>query len=68
MSTNAGLHEPVIPLMEVVASAGTISFEQIVRNKPKPKTGVMFGLTVTAKVAAKAHNPGSGVNVYTAEF
>lgn len=63
MSTIAGLHVPVTPLVEVLLRTGTISFEQIVRNKPKLNTGVTFGLMVTVNVVGIAQNPASGVKI-----
>jgi hypothetical protein len=57
LSTAEGLHVPVIPFVDVVVSAGTVSPAQIVRLVPKLNVGVMFGLTVTVDVAGFAHKP-----------
>jgi hypothetical protein len=57
------LHVPVIPFEDVVAKAGTDDPAQIVIDVPNANVGVMLGLTVTAKLAAVAHCPASGVNV-----
>lgn len=54
---------PLTPLSEVAGNAGTDSPAQIVRDVPKLNAGIIFGLTVTEKVTAVAHNPDVGVNV-----
>lgn len=61
--TVAGLQVPVIPLVEVVGSAGTVPPEQIDKVVPKLNAGVRFGATVTLKVVVVAHCPAVGVNV-----
>jgi hypothetical protein len=61
--TMAGLHVPVILLVDVLGNVGTVPPEQIVSVVPKLNTGVMLGVTVTVKVAVVAHCPASGVNV-----
>jgi len=48
----------------VPGNVGTVPFSQITKLVPKLKPGVMLGLTVTVKVAGKAHCPAVGVNVY----
>jgi hypothetical protein len=58
---NAGLQEPLIPLLEVVGSAASTAPEQI--GATAVKVGVMFGLTVTVNVVVVAHWPASGVKV-----
>ena len=63
LSITPGLHVPVIPFVDVFVSVGTFPPAQIVELVPKPKDGVMFGLTVTTNVADVAQGPGSGVNV-----
>ena len=63
MSTAAGLHVPVMPLVDVAGSDGTPAPAQIVNDVPKLNDGGMFGFTVTLNVAAIAHWPGLGVNV-----
>lgn len=68
MSTDAGLHVPVIPLVDVAGKEGTVPLAQIVNDVPKLNAGVIFGLTVTVNVVGNAHNPAIGVNVYTPAF
>ena len=63
MLIDEGLHVPLIPLPEVVGSAGTVSPEQIVSELPKLNVGVVLAFTVTVNVAVVAHKPPSGVNV-----
>ena len=53
--TTAGLHAPVMPLLEMDANVGTETPEQIVKVVPKLNEGVAFCVTVTVKVAGKAH-------------
>ena len=53
--TTAGLHAPVIPLLEVVGKVGTDPPAQILSDVPKANIGVMLGLTVTANVTGSAH-------------
>ena len=55
-------------MLDVLGNAGTDPPAQIVRVDPKLNVGVIFGLTVTVKVAGLAHWPALGVNVYTPEF
>ena len=57
----AGLHEPVIPLVEVVGNVGAVDPEQnagIAAN-----VGVTFGVTVISSVVVVAHCPTAGVKV-----
>jgi hypothetical protein len=61
--TVAGLHVPVMPLVEVLGNAGTASPLQIVSVVPNENRGVTFGFTVTEKVVVVAHKPAVGVNV-----
>ena len=61
--TAAAFQLPVIPLSEVTGRSGTLAFAQIVNAVPKLNTGVIFGLTVTLKVAVLAHCPAAGVKV-----
>jgi hypothetical protein len=63
LSTVAGLHVPVIPLVDVVGKPGTAVPEHTVVLVPKLNTGVIFGFTVTVNVAGTAHNPAVGVKV-----
>ena len=60
----AGLQVPAIPFDEVLGNAGTVPPSQMVNVVPKLNVGVIFGFTVTVKVAVVAHCPASGVNVY----
>ena len=53
----------MIPLFDVVGSEGTLVPEQILIVVPKLNAGVIIGFTVTAKLAATAHCPASGVNI-----
>ena len=50
---NAGLQEPLIPLLEVVGSAASAAPEQI--SATAVKVGVTFGLTVIVNVVVVAH-------------
>ena len=68
MSTVDGLHVPVILLVDVVGSVGTVPPAHTVSVVPKLNAGVMFGFTVTVNVTGKAQTPAVGVNVYTPEF
>jgi hypothetical protein len=61
--TVAGLHVPVIPLLDVLGKTGTVAPEQILTLVPKLNVGVMFGFTVTVNVCVVAHCPAVGVNV-----
>jgi len=67
LSITDGLHEPVIPFVDVVGNDGTAVPEQIVSEVPKLNAGVMIGLTVTVNVAGNTHEPPVGVNVYAPE-
>ena len=58
---NAGLHEPVMPLRDVVGNGASTAPEQIAATGLK--VGVMFGLTVIVNVAVVAHCPAVGVKV-----
>jgi hypothetical protein len=51
--TVAGLHVPVILLVDVVGSVGAAAPEQI--GAIALNVGTMFGLTVTFKVVVVAH-------------
>ena len=57
----AGLHVPVMPLLDVVGSAGAVLFWQ--SGTIAVNDGVICGLTVMVSVAAMAHCPAFGVNV-----
>ena len=63
MSTTEGLQLPVMALLEVAGKEGTAAPAQMIREVPKPNVGVMLGLTVTANVVGRAHNPGVGVKI-----
>ena len=60
--SNAGAHEPVMPLLEVVGSGDKVAPEHI--GAIALNVGVMLELTVIVNVADVAHCPGSGVKVY----
>jgi hypothetical protein len=53
--TVAGLHVPVILLVDVLGKAGTVPPAQIPNVVPKLNAGVMFGATVTVNVVGNAH-------------
>jgi len=59
--SNAGDHEPVIPLLDVVGSGDKVAPEQI--GATAANVGVVLALTVIVNVAVVAHWPGSGVKV-----
>jgi hypothetical protein len=59
--SKAGDHEPVLPLFDVVGSAGKVAPEQI--GATALKVGTIFGLTVIVNVAVVAHCPAVGVKV-----
>ena len=61
MLITAGLHVPVILLLEVVGSTGAVLFWH--SGPICVNTGVTFGLTVTVNVAVVAHWPTVGVKV-----
>ena len=63
LSTTAGFHVPVIPLLDGEYKVGTVPPAQMVSVVPKLNVGVMFGLTVTVNVNGSAHTPAVGVNV-----
>ena len=66
--TVAGFQVPVIPFVDVFGNDGTLPLSHIVNDVPNANDGVMFGVTVTLNVAAVAHWPASGVNVYVPEL
>ena len=57
----------MILFKDVAGNIGAVAFSQIVCAVPKLKVGVMFGFTVTEKVAIVAQNPSAGKNVYVSE-
>ena len=59
----AGLHVPVILLVDVAGKAGAVAPEQKPNAVPKLKVGVRIGLTVTLTVTGNAHKPAVGVKV-----
>lgn len=63
LSTVAELHVPVMPLVDVAGKTGTAAPSQMVSEVPKAKVGVILLLTVTLKLAGRAHCPAAGVNV-----
>ena len=67
MSTDDGLHVPLILLVDIAGNAGTLVPEQIVRDVPKLKVGVSIGLIVTVNEAEIAHCPAAGVKIYVSE-
>ena len=48
--TVAGLHVPVMPLVDVSGNIGAVAPEQILVLVPNTNVGVMFGFTVTVNV------------------
>jgi hypothetical protein len=58
----AGLHVPVIPLLDVVGSVGAVLFWQ--SGPIAVNDGVICGSMVMLSVATVAHSPLAGVNVY----
>ena len=59
--SNAGDHEPVMPLLEVVGNGDKVAPEQI--GATALNVGIVLVLTVIVNVAVVAHWPGSGVKV-----
>ena len=59
--SSAGVHVPVIPLVDVVGNGDKAAPEQI--GATELNIGVTFGLTVIVRVAVVAHCPAVGVNV-----
>ena len=55
MSTVAGLHVPLMPLVEVLGKAGTLPPPQIVREVPKLNVGVVGCITVMFLVMGIPH-------------
>ena len=58
---SAGVHEPVIPLLDVVGNGFNVAPEQI--GATAVNVGVMFGLTTIVSVAVVAHCPAVGVKL-----
>src|SRR5450759_2977164 len=58
----AGLHVPVTPLGDVVASVGSVDPAQ--KAGMAAKLGTTLGVTVTLSVCVVAHTPAVGVNRY----
>src|SRR6185295_19520267 len=63
LSTTAGLHVPVIPLVEVLGNTGTVVPVQIDWKVPKLNVGFTIGFTVTVYTNGVTHWPGT-VKVY----
>lgn len=63
LSTVAGLHVPVIALLDVVGNDGTVPPAQMVRLEPNANAGGIFGATDTVNVNGAAHKPAAGVKV-----
>jgi hypothetical protein len=61
--TVAGLHVPVIPLVEVPGKAGTAPPEHTLSAVPNANAGVAFGVIVIFLVITFPHDPAVGVNV-----
>ena len=59
--SKAGVHVPVIPLLEVVGNGAKVAPEQI--EAIAVNVGVALVFTVIVKVVVVAHCPGSGVKV-----
>jgi hypothetical protein len=60
--TTAGLHVPVIPLLDVVGSAGAVLFWH--SGPICVNVGITCNVITTSIVATDAHCPASGVKVY----
>src|SRR6478609_3844094 len=58
----AGLHVPVIPLLEVNCNAGAVAFSQ--SGPIGSKTGVTASSIVISIVTGALHDPAAGVKVY----
>ena len=63
LSTEAGFHFPVIPLVDDEGRVGTLAPAQMLKLVPNANVGVIFGFTVTANDVVVAHCPALGVNV-----
>ena len=61
MLSSAGVHEPVMPLLEVVGSGAKVAPEHI--GATAVKAGIVLLFTVMVKVVVVAHCPAVGVNV-----
>ncbi len=61
MLSNAGVHVPLMPLVEVVGNGASGSPEHIAATAAK--VGVINGLTVMVNVVVVAHCPALGVKV-----
>ena len=61
--TVAGLHVPLMPLVDVLGSVGTLPPSHILNEVPKLKVGVVLGVTVILIDTCNAHCPDVGVNV-----
>ena len=60
--TRAGVQVPEYPLFEIVGRIGLVAPEHI--GAIGVKVGIIFGLTVTVKLAVVAQSPAVGVKVY----
>lgn len=63
-STTAGFQVPVMPLVDVLDSNGTLPLLQITIPVPNGNTGSVLGFTTIEMVTGNAQVPGLGVNVY----
>jgi hypothetical protein len=61
--TTAGLHVPVMPLVDTEGKIGIGPPAQIVSECAKAKGGCYLGVTVTVKVVGTAHSFAPGVKV-----
>ena len=59
--SKAGVHEPVIPLLEFIGNGVSVAPEHI--GATALNVGVIFGLTVIVNVVVVAHCPAAGVKV-----
>jgi len=63
LSTTAGLHVPLMPLLEGEYKTGTAPPLQMDKLVPNVNVGVVLGMTVIVMVIGNPHVPASGVNV-----
>jgi hypothetical protein len=63
VSIVAGVHIPVMPLIDVSGNSGTVPFRQIVSDVPNGKVAVSFGITTVVSVVGIPQVPVAGVKV-----
>ena len=63
VSIVAGVHVPVMPLVEVSGNLGTLPLWQIVRDVPNGKEATTFGITTVVSLYGTPQVLGSGVKV-----